>query len=159
MEEGMVIGVLICSIAPILVALRVRRYKKALAKASYPSVPGTISKNVLDVKEHESTDSDNRREVSYEYIPRVEYSFSVGGKTYTGRRINVLDSKSSSLESEALKVLAAYPLNATVNVYYNPEEPEDAFLENDPGKRMIDWGTWFAAIILLVIGIAMMVLG
>ncbi|NDC78061.1 MAG: DUF3592 domain-containing protein [Chitinophagia bacterium] len=157
MEEGMVVGVLVCSIAPILVALRVRRYRKAMAKAAYPTVSGTICKNVLDVKEHESTDSDNRREVSYEYIPRVEYTFSVGGKTYTGRRINVLGSKSSSLESEALKVLAAYPLNATVDVYHNPDDPEDAFLENDPGKRMIDGNTWFAAIILLVIGIAMMV--
>lgn len=159
MEEGMVIGVLVCSIAPVMVALRVRRYRKALAKADYPTVPGTVCKNVLDVKEHESTDSDNRREISHEYIPRVEYTFTVGGKSYTGHRIHVLDSKSSSLESDALKVLAAYPLNAKVNVYHNPEDPEDAFLENDPGSRMIDGGTWFAAIILLVIGIAMMIFG
>jgi len=156
MEEGMIIGLLVCSIAPVLIGLQILRYRKAMAKAAYPTVSGTICKNVLDVKEHESTDSDNRREVSYEYIPRVEYSFSVGGRTYTGRRIHVLDSKSSSVESEALKVLAAYPLNATVHVYHNPDDPEDAFLENDPGKRMIDGKTWFAAIILLVIGIAMM---
>lgn len=159
MEEGMIIGVLICAIAPILVALRVHRYRKAMAKADYPTLPGTISKNVLDVKEHESTDSDNRREISYEYIPRVEYTFSVGGISYTGHRIHVLDSKSSSLESEALKVLAAYPLNATVKVFHNPRDPSDAFLENNPGKRMIDGGTWFAAAILLVIGVAMMIFG
>lgn len=159
MEDGMFIGLLISAIAPILVAIRIRRYRRALAKSDYPTVPGTVCKNLLDIKEHESTDSDNRREVSYEYIPRVEYNFSVGGKAYTGHRINVLGSKSSSLESEALKVLSAYPLNASVNVYHNPEDPEDAFLENDPGKRMIDGGTWFAAVILLVIGIAMMIFG
>lgn len=159
MEEGMIIGVLFCAIAPILIGLRVLLYREALSKAAYPSVSGTICKNELDVKEHESTDSDNRREVSHEYIPRAEYRFSVGEKTFTGSRINVLGGKSFNVKSEARKVLAAYPLNATVDVYHNPEDPADAFLVNDPGKRMIDWGTWFVAIILLVLGIAMMVIG
>lgn len=159
MTDEVWMGLLVCAVAPVLFMIRIYRYRKAQAKASYPTVQGTITHRGLEVKEHVSTDSDNRREVSYEYIPKVEYAYTVAGHSYTGSRINVLTSKSSSHESEAQQVLSAYPLDATVQVFHNPQDPTDAFLENDPGKRMIDGGTWFAGITLVVIGLALMIFG
>lgn len=146
---------MLCAIAPIIFLIRIYRYRKAQAKAGYPTVQGTIVHQVLEVKEHVSTDSNNLQEVSYEYIPKVEYAYTVAGQSYVGTRIHVLVSKSSSSETEAQKVLAAYPVQAIVQVFHNPQDPRDAFLENDPGKRMIDAGTWFAGIVLIIIGLAL----
>jgi len=155
MEDGKIIGMFAMAGAILLVAWRMRSYRKALGKASYPTVAGTIVRSELEVREDSSTDDNGVREVSYDYLPHVEFTYTVGGRTFRGDRIHVLESRRSHIRSDAAKVLDAYPLHASVKVHHNPADPAEAFLENTPGARMIDGGTWFAAGILVLLGLAM----
>jgi hypothetical protein len=155
MEDGNTIGMFAIAGAILLVAWRIRSYRKALEKASYPTVAGTIVRSELEVREESSTDDNGVRDVSYEYVPHVEFTYNIGGRTFRGDRIHILESRRSHLRSDAARVLEAYPLQASVKVYHNPADPADAFLENTPGTRMVDGGTWFAAGILILLGLAM----
>jgi hypothetical protein len=58
--------------------------------------------------------------------------------------------RSFSSPAQAQTVLARYPLNAPVVVYYNPAKPSDAVLERKaPGSNFLIWVG--AAILLLVL--------
>ncbi len=65
------------------------------------------------------------------YFPKVRYEYSVLGKAYTGERIAFGAAKGHSAPADAEKVLARYPVGATVTVYYNPRDPAEAVLERE----------------------------
>lgn len=61
-------------------------------------------------------------------VPVVEYSYHVNGQAYTGSR---LFPAAGSLSGGSIfkKVMARYPVGAQVDVYYDPQNPEDSVLE------------------------------
>lgn len=154
MESTTILGAVIMAGAPLAVALRVRKYKAAVAKSQFPSVPGIIVTSDLDVREDVTTDENNIREVRHVYSPLVEYVYTVGQRSYHGRRVHVLEDVSSSLESTARRVVDRYPAQSAVSVYYDPARPEDAFLEKGLDGPMIDWGTWLIVGIVFVLGVS-----
>lgn len=78
--------------------------------------------------------------------PDVQYVFRVGGKEYRGRRVTIGE-KTSSFELEA--ILARYPVGATVTVYYDPADPNQAVLERDfPGWV---WGVGIGCLAAIVV--------
>ena len=97
--------------------------KRAQTAQLWPSIPGTVDRT--DVVQHEDSDSDGFTSVTYE--PVVEYSYSVMGQPFTGKRIafgtNRYDYK------KAQEIVTRYPAGSRVNVYYNPDKPKDAVLE------------------------------
>jgi hypothetical protein len=64
-------------------------------------------------------------------VPRVEYEFSVGGKTWRGERISIGEDTGGA-NTEA--TLGRYPVGAVVSVYYDPANPANCVLERDIPK-------------------------
>lgn len=58
--------------------------------------------------------------------PRVSYRYEVDGKSYTSDRISFL---LFGDDSHAEQVVAAYPQNRIVTVYYDPTNPAESVLE------------------------------
>jgi hypothetical protein len=67
------------------------------------------------------------------FEPRVAYSYSVEGKTYTGRRIGPVTAAYD--EDHARRVVDGLP--DTVDVRYNPRNPGDAYLR--PASSALAW--------------------
>ena len=71
---------------------------------------------------------------------QVEYTYTVGGRTFTGSRIAFGMDK--TLGPRALeRVLRPYAVGREVKVYYNPSDPAASFLEPGlkPTQRGLAW--------------------
>jgi len=105
--------------------------REAGESASWPATQGKIVLSAVT----ETTTTDNSNDGTWTertfYFPKVRYEYSVLGKTYTGDRIAFGASKGFSTIAGAEKVLERYPEDATVTVYYNPNNPADAVLERE----------------------------
>lgn len=81
-------------------------------------------------------------------VPRVEYEFSVGGKTWRGERISIGED-SGGANTEA--TLGRYPVGTVVSVYYDPANPANCVLERDipkgVGKGLVFLLAFIAAIV------------
>lgn len=67
--------------------------------------------------------------------PRVEYEFSVGGRTWRGDRIGIGEDTGGA-NTEA--TLRRYPVGATVSVYYDPAHPASCVLEREGPKGVLE---------------------
>jgi hypothetical protein len=67
-------------------------------------------------------------------VPRVEYEFSVGGRTWRGDRIGIGEDTGGA-NTEA--TLRRYPVGATVSVYYDPADPANCVLEREGPKGLL----------------------
>ena len=95
-----------------------RNVLRALASKRWPQVHGQIT----EVKSVFTNDV---------YSPEIRYEYVVNGHAFTGNTITIGDFCSSS-PSYTKRVLARYPLDSTVLVSFNPEQPQDSVLE--PGQ-------------------------
>lgn len=102
-----------------------RNRKKAAESSGWPTVVGTIIK--ATIKKNRSTDSEGY--TSTTYTPKIEYQYNLGGQVYTGKRIAFGFDKSYNRRKKAQEALAAYQPNAQVRVFYNPDNPAEAVLE------------------------------
>lgn len=131
-------------IGAVMVFLYFRHKKEAEESQNWASTLGTITKTYM------------RQEVSYEtsntiYYPTIEYEYEYRGTTYTGSRINFGGSSGNSNYRKSEEILAQYPINKTITVYYDPNNPEEAVLEQKMGtggKVMLIVGILFAFIAL-----------
>jgi hypothetical protein len=91
--------------------------RKARAMSRWPTVPGTIT-STWDTLE----------------TGRIQYSYKVGGRSYTGKRV-FLYAAGQSREGRATsdrtpqELTELYPPGAQVTVYYDPTHPSKAVLE------------------------------
>jgi hypothetical protein len=79
------------------------------------------------------------------YMPVVEYTYKVAGKSYTSRSVR-LDTEVAGSRSYAEKLAARYPAGAVVRVYYDPKDPMRSALEIRSG---LAWGMLALAAALL----------
>jgi hypothetical protein len=126
--------------------------KRAKAAQSWPSMPGTVMRS--EVVRHESTDEDGSSSVTFE--PVVEYSFSVMGQPFTGKRIAFGANRFN--HNKAVEITARYPIGARPNVYYNPDKPKDSVLETSAsgGKLFVILGGVFSAVGLVALIISLL---
>jgi hypothetical protein len=92
----------------------------SLKVRGWPTVPGRI----VDKAVGPSTTTGASRPGRY-FEPRVSYSYSVEGKTYTGRRIG--PATAAYDEDKARRIVDELP--DAVDVHYNPRDPADAYLQ------------------------------
>jgi hypothetical protein len=92
---------------------------KSRATQSWPSVTGTI-------KTAEIVENGMRRG-RQKYIAKVQYEYVVNGTTIIGERI-AINGYGSLLTDES--VIAKYATGSTHPVYYDPNDPDSAVLEN-----------------------------
>jgi hypothetical protein len=87
------------------------------------------------------------------YAWRLEYTFTVAGREYTGSRFNPGRPRGAKSESSLRQTLRSYPPGRRVIVYYDPADPAEAVLERATLARMLG-GLWFlsgpALIVLLI---------
>ncbi len=108
--------------------------RNASVSQDWPAVPGTITVSQVTI----STDEDGAT-----YYADVQYKYVVNDRWYTADTVNFGEYGSSN-RSRADKIVARYPPDSQVTVYYNPDDPDTAVLE--PG---LSWGSYFGFLMSL----------
>jgi len=112
-----------------------RSMRQAGRSESWPGVQGRIIESRVDKRTEVDYDSPADRTA---YIPVVRYTYSLQGKEYTGDRI-AFGVKNRN-PNPASEVVNRYPVDKQVMVYYNPEKPEQAVLEQASGSGWLQIG-------------------
>ncbi|MCK4538713.1 MAG: DUF3592 domain-containing protein [Candidatus Krumholzibacteria bacterium] len=103
-----------------------RRYNIGKESGNWPTVKGKVT----------YTHADSRRVNSkQEYQATVKYTYTVDGKSYTGKRITASDVYQKSL-SGANDIIDKYPVGGEVSVYYDPADPGTALLDAGMKKNV-----------------------
>jgi hypothetical protein len=136
-----ILGLMGMAIPCLISGLIVYRMERVRQAAHWPSTRARITRSELSA-DHRGRMDDVTTVVN---VPAVEYEFTLGGRTIRGTRIGIGDTPGNDPGVET--TLDRYPVGATVPVYYNPENPEDAVLERDPPLG----ATWMYAIAAAVL--------
>ena len=86
---------------------------------TWPSVTGTVVTSEVET---------NRSGDGNSYSARIIYDYTVDGETYRAGKVTVMDG-SSSRSAPARDLVEQYPVGSAVEVFYNPDVPEDAILQ------------------------------
>lgn len=121
-----------------------RNRRKAAQSKGWPSAIGLVTN--AHISENRSTDEDGYTTTTY--TPKVEYQFNVGGSYYSSNRITFGFDKSYNRRKKAREALGSYQPNAQVRVFYNPQNPNEAVLEQ---KAQGSIGGIIGGIILILI--------
>jgi hypothetical protein len=127
-----------------LIVFSVRSRKKAEESQAWPNTTGSIT--LSEVKRIVNRDDDGNE--SYAFIPSVEFSYSVAGQSYSGKRLAFGGSIAQKDPAAVQKGLERYPVGAQVTVYYNPEKPSEAVLERQAGG--IKWAMTLGILCLVL---------
>jgi hypothetical protein len=98
---------------------------KTQRAARWPSTVGRITRSRLSVA-HRQRSEEGTEAVN---VPSIEYEFTLGPRRYTASKISAIDKAGRELNAQA--TLDRYPVGATVQVHYNPDNPSEAVLEHD----------------------------
>jgi hypothetical protein len=106
-------------------------YKSVLSR-SWSKTEGKIVRTHTSTKSVPAGSSKNPRSATV-YVPNVNYSFEVGNETFTGSRVNFsAEEKYFSLPEESQDHLdAVYQVNKNVEVFYNPNNPQESTLSRE----------------------------
>jgi hypothetical protein len=91
------------------------------------------------------------------YVPRVEYRYTYGGKTYTSRRIWTGGRWESSNPSGAQKLVSRYGPGLPLRVYVRPGDPAFSVLETGVAIPVMMW--FVVGLGILVAGLMVLALG
>lgn len=105
-----------------------RSKQKAAQSQTWPMVKGIITETRISTQEHNET---------LRYMPIVRYTYEVGGKIYESRQITFGSGEEFGSRQKAADYLANYPVDGQVNVYYNPEKPDEAVLKQVAQKTTV----------------------
>jgi hypothetical protein len=120
-------------------------YKRIMTKRAkdWPSAPGRVKSSRISYES--STEKTNG-------MPYVVYVYEVNGRKYEGSVI-VPGDLTIAGNDYAAKIVARYPAGTNVSVYYNPSNPEDAFLERYSSSDAGDWPLLIGGNVLITIGV------
>lgn len=124
----------------------------------WSTTSGTITRNERFATEANRGFSFSGQVTEDLYYVRLEYDYSVDGTAYTGyqRVPNELLFEGAYLQLEAEEfetVQSAYPIGASVTVYYNPENPAAAALEEDNDTPYLVLGAGLGTLAGLIAGV------
>lgn len=73
------------------------------------------------------------------YVPIVVYAYEVGGVAYQNDVVwaGLAPDEESGTEVGAESVIAEYPVGASVQVFYDPDDPQDSVLRAESGAGWI----------------------
>ena len=106
-----------------------RNRQKAQQSLNWPVVQGQVTGSNVRVDNRENDDTPR-----VDYIPEVHYLYQVGGQTYQSSKITFGAQPDFPSRQKAEAVLARYPVNSGVSVYYNPTNPQESVLEQKAGR-------------------------
>lgn len=127
------VPVMLCAIGfGLLILLFLVAHRRRLARATtWPVVPGRVT--ISRVEERRGSGESGPRHRSYEAV--VEFRYEVGDLSFSSRQI-ALGWRTSGSRKGAEAVVARYPVGATVEVRYDPDNPSEAALER---PRAASW--------------------
>ncbi len=123
--------------SPVMGFFLTRIFLEAKASARWPTAAGMLQK--VEVRET----AVNR------YYADVEYTFSVAGCEYTGRRISASDGE-YNIRDGAVQAIQGLRVGEAVAIYYNP---------SDPHQCVINAGAGFVEYFLLCLPVAIFAFG
>lgn len=115
---------------------------------SWKVVAGRITRSTLEEKRVDTSYGDGLRRSEVGYQPQIEYQYRVGDETLTGKRLSLVEKQYTQKAGQ--KVLEKYPIGVTVQVHYDPENPQEA---------VIATGTVLSSFIFMLGGLALVAVG
>jgi hypothetical protein len=110
-----------------LVVMNLKNQKRAGASSTWPSTQGRIIQ--AEVHEGESV-PDEFGQSKPIYYPVVRYEYEVNGRSFHGKRLSFGGSETFANRNDASNLIAGIEPGAVLNVYYDPLDPEKAFLNH-----------------------------
>ena len=113
----------------------------------WPKVSGTIMQSEWIYH--------NASRVRYSYyFVRITYAYHVNGEAHVGNRVKLWNTDLRGDQYTAQDFVAAHPARSAVDVYYDPEHPENSALipgANETGNRSAIWNG--SIIFVLIVGL------
>jgi len=126
-----------CTLFALVAALFCVAFQKNAARArTWPKVKGRVETSGVQAYQERNTDDKRWRTM---YRADVSYSYQVGGVRYVGDKMSLGGKFSSSIEALAKRTAARLKRGATVDVFYNPQNPTEAVLQPRAGKLWLMW--------------------
>jgi hypothetical protein len=119
------IFVALVGLAGLVIGLRAHGVAKARAAAAtrWMIVPGVVTRSEIAERTGQSAGT------PYSYFdPLIAYTYSVGGRTRSGQRLR-FGAVSARSRKAAEAMLAPYPVGATIDIHYDPDDPDESALE------------------------------
>jgi len=147
---GTIFGLLFTGVGLIMFVQFFRQFRTSKKSKEWPSAEGRVVEAVVEQKVDTDTDGSYDRR----YAPRIIYTYSVHGQTYTSGQANIGARRWYSSQARAEARLTHRP-EQRVTVYYDPDNPAQAVLE--AGSTRGAWGTFFIGIGFTAIGMVALV--
>lgn len=129
-----------------LLFVGIRSMRAASASRAWSSAQGTITSSQLMTGGQRN---------SRWYKPQITYTYTANGQTYTGEKVFFGDARSSSMAKEQ-KMVDRYKQGAQVEVFYNPQQPQEAVLERRTGGTNMVYLILGSVVFLLGVFVAVM---
>lgn len=65
------------------------------------------------------------------YVPEVHFEYEVDGRFHQGKRVSFESEPSFPSRAKAEGFLEVYPPGSAVDVYYNPDQPDESVLSQN----------------------------
>ena len=122
---------------------------------SWPTVQGRVLKSEVVLTRSAEVNSSRLN-----YVPNVEYEYTVDDVLYTHDHIELGGNTSDPFRGSAEKRAATYPIGSDVTVYFDPENASTACLERRSGqpKMMIVIGvaSWIGGVPMILFALQKM---
>lgn len=86
------------------------------------------------------------------YIPVISYRYEVDGQQYDNDRFTE-NPIGRGMESSVQKIVNRYPPDATIEIFYNVDDPADAYIQKGFGRGCNTW-LWIIAVGSIIVLVA-----
>jgi hypothetical protein len=129
MSQEHIISFCFCAIGAIPISIGIHLFRKFRRYSEFPITEGLIVKQEIIT----FTDYTNARHLGY--IPQLSFSYIVDGRKFTNNKLHSLARSTLikfSSRRKAEQVVEGFSVNNTTRVYYDPANPDFAFIRNGP---------------------------
>jgi hypothetical protein len=130
---GLVVAGCICLCGLCVGAIVIGDFQDYRDSATWKKTQG----EVLSAQVQESTNTDTDGRTSTTYRPFITYRYFVGDQEYLGDRLRFGGSIYTSDRSGAENTVRQYTPGTVIDVYYDPDNPEDAVVERDLSSGLV----------------------
>ena len=130
-------------IAVVFLIVILRANGKVRASKNWSSTTARILAADVEMRRNSTADGD-----STSYYPTVVYEYAVNGQRFQSRRIRFGSEIGYGFRRMAENIVAKYPNGTLVSVFYDPQNPAEAVLEQSAGSS----NRLFGCIVLVILG-------
>jgi hypothetical protein len=143
-----VAAVVICLLLGLgLLAYSVALWQRGRQSRRWPNVQGRMLTSQLHLVEWDEGAA---------IWPEIEYEYCVKQRTFRSQSVALGHLLSLILPGEAERLVAHYPAGAAVTVHYNPDNPQEAILEQGLGCGVFGMAVLSGLLVSLGIGLAIL---